>query len=95
MKRLTRDGRLDRSFSWDGSGSLAARWGSRDGFVDLGLTRGGKILAFGFRGGEIVLVRFKANGALDRGFGRRGLAVRKGVKDPGCSITHGCWDSES
>ncbi len=94
VKRLTRIGRLDRSFSRDGGVSLAARWGSRDGFVDLELTRGGKILAFGFRGGKIVIARFKANGALDRKFGRRGLAVRKVVKDPGCSIKHGCWDSD-
>lgn len=94
VKRLTKDGRLDRSFSQDGSVSLPARWRSRDGFVDLELTRGRKILAFGFRGGKIVIARFRANGALDRGFGRRGLAVKKVVMDPDCSIKHGCWDSD-
>lgn len=94
VKRLTKDGRLDRSFSKDGSVSLASRWGNMDGFVDIELTRNGRFLAFGFRGGKIVIARFKANGTLDRRFGKRGLATRKVAKDLGCSIMHGCWDSD-
>ncbi len=76
LLRLTRNGRLDRSFGANHSGRAVVSVG---GFAQsIALQRDGKILVgasnANSNGRPMVVARFTRNGILDRGYGRKGIA---------------------
>ena len=76
LLRLTRNGRLDRSFGANHSGRAVVSVG---GFAQsVSLQRDGKILVgasnANSNGRPMVVARFTRNGLLDRGYGRKGIA---------------------
>ena len=73
LLRFLPDGKLDRSFGGDGIVVWRARPHS-GGFRSLAVQPDGKILVGGY-GGGFHLVRFRADGSLDRSFGQGGVVV--------------------
>jgi uncharacterized delta-60 repeat protein len=75
LARLDRNGELDRSFGAKGNGTVAINAGIKGccpSAASLAVQRDGRILVQGNYG--LILARFKADGTLDRSFGRRGFA---------------------
>ncbi|MEM6645149.1 MAG: LamG-like jellyroll fold domain-containing protein, partial [Bacteroidota bacterium] len=87
--RLNADGTLDTSF--DGDGFLRTLIPSSTGFndlYDLLVDSSGRIMAVGVASGQLLVLRYAANGALDTGFGSGGIARidLPGGSDPGHAI---------
>jgi uncharacterized delta-60 repeat protein len=76
LLRLTRNGKLDRSFS--GDGKVVTRFSAEGGIYALALASRGRIVAVG---SGFNVARYRSNGRLDRSFsrdGRRTVRFRKG-----------------
>ena len=70
--RYNLDGSLDTSFGGTGevTGPATDSWGAQG----LVVQRDGKVLAAGESNGDFALVRYNADGSLDKSFGTRGVA---------------------
>jgi uncharacterized delta-60 repeat protein len=85
LARFRANGTLDRTFG--GDGTIVTRVGGRTSAGDASLTRDGKIVVAGTRLDprkrstgdrfpvDLVVGRYRANGTLDRSFGRNGIAT--------------------
>lgn len=69
--RIWPNGALDRTFSGDGR-AVATGTDSDEGLQDITVDRKGRVLAAGIRSAHGTVVRFKANGRMDRSFGSKG-----------------------
>ncbi len=76
IARLGPDGALDRGFGSDGVRIL--RGGSEGGTFDIGLARGGAIVVEGEAELGTAIWKLRADGSIDRGFGKRGLVKIEG-----------------
>lgn len=82
LVRLTKNGKLDKTFSKDGKLITAVSKSEHDAVSSLALMNKGKILALGdtskpSSGVDFALRRFLANGRIDRSFGKRGTKTIK------------------
>lgn len=80
------DGSIDRSF---GAGGEVALWGTHRGIAYTGLRDvvalpNGKLLASGYRRGNLMLVRLNRDGSFDRGFGSGGIAMASIERNGAC-----------
>jgi uncharacterized delta-60 repeat protein len=87
LARYRSDGTRDPSFSGDGRVSTPVSQRYSGGALALAIQRDGRILAAGFRvnrrkRSEGVLIRYLANGAIDKSFGSNGQ-VRFATRGPG------------
>lgn len=80
MARFNADGTPDAGFGT--SGKVLKAFGAPGRFDEVAIGPGGRIVILGQVGGRYVLIRYNADGSLDRAFGRNGrietgLAARK------------------
>lgn len=87
LQRLNADGSLDTFFGE--GGQVIANSGDNDGFFAVTMDEKQRIVAAGFRGGELEVIRFDSKGRLDKKFGQRGIALADlgGTDDTGYAIT--------
>jgi uncharacterized delta-60 repeat protein len=87
LQRLNPDGSLDTFFGE--GGQIIANPGDNDGFFAVAVDVKQRIVAAGFRGGELEVVRYDSKGRIDKHFGQRGIALADlgGTDDTGYAIT--------
>ncbi|MDB5296009.1 MAG: conserved repeat domain protein [Phycisphaerales bacterium] len=73
LQRLNADGSLDTF--WGEGGQIITTLGANDGFYAVTTDEKQRVVAAGFRAGELQVVRYDARGRLDRKFGEGGVAL--------------------
>jgi uncharacterized delta-60 repeat protein len=82
LARLNPNGSLDTSFSGDGKVVTSFGSGVNSGYSGVRVQSNGKIVAVGGAGGDFALVRYNANGSLDKTFSTDGkLRIDFGADD--------------
>jgi uncharacterized delta-60 repeat protein len=75
VARIRSTGRLDRSFGKDGTAKISAFDEHRVDLSSVAIDSHGRIVVGGPHIGGFAFARFKRNGHVDRGFGRRGRVI--------------------